>query len=247
MPAAVSISTPVVTVQPGGEGATEVRIRNTGTVVDQFACNLVGDASAWARCEPPVLGIFPNAEGTVRIIFSPPRTSAVTAGLVAYGIRVTAQEDPDFSVVEEGSVQIAGFSAIEARVVPRTSQGKRKAVHRIEVTNTGNAEVTADIAASDPDELLAFDFEPHQLAIGPGRTEVAKLKIAARRSHSGRGVRRIPFNVQVQPGGAPVQVDGAFEQKPKTSILLLLAILVAAAIVVVLLRDQAGAVTLLGV
>jgi hypothetical protein len=49
MPASLSIVTPVVTVEPGGEASAEVRVRNTGTVVDQFACNVLGDASAWAR------------------------------------------------------------------------------------------------------------------------------------------------------------------------------------------------------
>jgi hypothetical protein len=246
MPAAVSVTPPIVSVQPGAEGVAEVRIRNTGTIVDSFTCNLVGDASAWARCDPPFVSLLPGGEETVKVKFTPPRSSAVSAGVIAYGVRVTAQEDSAFSVVEEAAVQIAGFSSVEARVVPRTSEGKRKAVHRIEVTNTGNSVVTADIQASDPDELLAFDYEPRQLSVEPGRTEVAKLKLAARKSHGGRGTRRIPFNVEVNPGGMPVSVDGAFEQKPKASLLLILAIVAVAVVVILLAKDQAGALSLLG-
>jgi hypothetical protein len=237
MPAAVAILTPVTTVQPGGNGSVEVRVRNTGTVVDQFALNLVGEASAWARCEPPVLSLFPNAEETIKVTFTPPRSSTVVAGLIPFGVRVTSQEDPDFSVVEEGSVQIGGFASVEARIVPRTSEGKRKAVHRVEVKNTGNSAVTAELAASDPDELLAFGLAPATLSIEPGVTAVSKLKVAARKAHSGKGPRRMPFNVVIQPGGAPVQVEATFSQKPRGSIFLLIAILVLVAVLAYLLTQ----------
>jgi hypothetical protein len=240
MPAAVSILTPLVTAAPGGTGVAQVMIRNTGTVVDQFAINLVGDASAWARPAPPALSLFPGAEQTVQIHFTPPRSSAVVAGTVPYGVRVTSQEDPEFSVVEEGSVEITGFAAIEARVVPRTSEGKRSAVHRLEITNVGNSVVTADLSASDPDELLAFDVEPDTIEVQPGVTEIAKIKVAAKRAQKGRGTRRMPFNVLIEPGGPPVQVDANFEQKPKASILLFLAILIVLGVLVVLIRDQAA-------
>jgi hypothetical protein len=164
--------------------------------------------------------------------------------MVPYGVRVTAQEDKDFSVVEEGLVQIEGFSAVEAKVVPRTSEAKRKAVHRVEVLNTGNSPVTAEVSASDPDELLAFDIEPSTLTVGPGETGIARMKVAAKKGHRGRGSRRMPFNVVVEPGGPEVRVDGAFEQKPKASILLFLAILIVAAVLVVLLQQQADGLPL---
>lgn len=241
MPATVSITSPVVTVQPGSEVVAAVIIRNTGTVVDQFAVNLVGDASAWARPVPAVLSLFPGAEQSIQIHFSPPRSSETLAGLIPYGVRVTAQEDPDFSVVEEGSVQISGFSAVQARLVPRTSEGKRNVVHRVEVTNSGNTAVNVGVHAEDPDEQLVFDCEPDSLSVEPGATESGRIKVAAKKSHSGRGVKRHPFSVFVEAGGPPVKVDGAFEQKPKSSLLMFVAILVVAGILVFLLKDQAGA------
>ena len=244
MPGLVSILTPVVTVQPGSEGVVEVRIRNSGTVVDQFAVNLVGQASAWARCDPPVLSIFPGAEETVRVHFTPPRSSAVTAGLIPYGVRVTCREDTDFSVVEEGSVQVGGFGSVEAKLVPRTSEGKRTANHRIEVTNTGNAVVEAEVWASDPDELLAIDVEPNHLSVQPGTTAVAKVKMAAVKGPS-RASRRIPFQVDVEGGSAPAQVESAFEQSAKSSSLLVfVAIAVVAAVLVFLVQDQASSLPL---
>ncbi len=246
MPASVSILTPVVTAAPGSEGIGQVTIRNTGSQVDQFAVNLVGDASAWARPDPGVVSLFPGAEQTIAVRFSPPRSSSVTAGTVPFGVRVTSENEPDFSVVEEGAVQIAGFSSLDARIVPRTSEGKQKAVHRVEVTNTGNAPLQASFRAEDADVLLAFEIEPPTLDVAPGATATARVKVAARKAHRGKGSRRIPFHVEVQGGSSPTKLDASFEQKPKGSILLLLAILVVAGVLVFLLKDQVGAQPLSG-
>jgi hypothetical protein len=182
-----------------------------------------------------VVSLFPGAEQTIAIRFSPPRSSTVAAGTVPYGVRVTSQEDPDFSVVEEGTVQITGFSSVEAKLVPRTSESKGKANHRLEITNTGNAPVTAAVSATDPDDLLAFVIEPSDLEVAPGTTAVARVKVAARKANKGKGSRRMPFSVIVNTGGMPVSTDGAMEQQPKGSILLFLAIIVVAAVLVYLL------------
>lgn len=244
MPAALSILTPVVNVQPGGEGVASILIRNTGQVVDQFAINLLGDPSAWGRPDPGVISLFPGAEETVTLRFSPPRTSAIVAGTVPFGVRVTSQEDPEFSIVEEGSVTIGGFSSVEARIVPRTSEGKRNAVHRLEITNTGNAQVSAHLVASDPDNLLVFDFDPGDVEVPPGQTATARVKVVAKKPNRGKGSRRMPFQVHVEPGGAPINLDASFEQKPKASILLFLAIIAVAGVLVYLLQDQAGSLPL---
>ena len=232
-PAVLTLLTPVVSATPGGEGTASVRVKNTGTIVDQFAVNLLGEASAWGSVDPPFVSLFPGAEETVAVHFRPPRSSTVAAGGIAFGVRITSKEDPDFSVVEEGSVQVTGFAGVTAKVVPRTSQGRGSAEHRVEVTNTGNERVQASIMALDPDELLAIGVVPDTLTIEPGRTEVAKVRIAARGAARQPG-RRMPFQVTVDAGtGVPVTADAAFESKGGFPILLVVAILAVAAILVV--------------
>lgn len=242
MPAVVSLLTPLVTVEPGGEGVAELSIRNTGGIVDQFACNLVGEASAWARCDPPVVSLFPNSEERVRVVFAPPRTASVSAGAIAFGVRVTSKEDAEFSLVEEGAVQVGGFASVELRVVPRTSQGKRHADHRVELTNMGNAPVTARITAMDPDDVLAFKIAPPTIEVPAGGTAVARLSLVSREPAKG-GLKRRPFNVTVDTNGQTSMADAAFEQKPKANLLIWLAVIAVGAVLVVLIRDQAeGAV-----
>ena len=238
MPAVVLLRTPVVSVEPGSEVVAEVSIKNSGTVVDQFLCNVLGEASAWARCEPPVVSLFPGAEETVLVRFSPPRAASVAAGTVPFGVQVTSQEDREFSLVEEGSVQVGGFSALTVKVVPRTSQGKRTAKHRVEITNSGNAPLSASLDAIDPDALLAFDFDPRTIEVPGGGEAVVELRVVASAPAKG-APKRHTFTVSAQAEATTASSDAAFEQKPKGSVLIWVAVAVVAAVLVFLLKDTA--------
>src|SRR4030088_598986 len=93
MGASVTLQERAIAVEPGGEGGLSVRVRNTGQVVDQFALQVLRDPAAWPRVDPPALSLFPGAEESVTVRFPPPRTSAVPAGQLPFGIRVVSHED----------------------------------------------------------------------------------------------------------------------------------------------------------
>jgi len=52
MGAITSLEQRSIAVEPGGEATCSILVRNTGTVVDQFTVDVLGDARAWARVEP---------------------------------------------------------------------------------------------------------------------------------------------------------------------------------------------------
>lgn len=240
----VVLGSPVVSAPPGGVGTVEVRVRNTGTVVDQFICNVLGEAAAWATVTPPSLSLFPGAEGAMVITFSPPRSSDVSAGVIVYGAKVDSHEDPSWSQVEEGTLQIAGFSELQTKIVPRTSRGKGKAEHRLEIHNTGNAPVTAEISAEDPDAALAFKIQPAAVEIPPGATATVEIGVRGVQKVSG-GPRRRQFTVTVD-SGSPTTLDAAFEQHPGggSGWLIWVAVAVVAGVLVFLVQDQASGAVL---
>lgn len=240
----VVLGSPVVSAPPGGAATVEVRVRNTGTVVDQFACTILGEAAAWATVTPPSLSLFPGAEGALVVTFTPPRSSEVSAGTIVYGAKVDSHEDPSWSQVEEGTLQIAGFSEVEAKIVPRTSRGKGKAEHRVEIRNIGNASVTAEISAEDPDAALAFKIRPAAVEIPPGATAVVEVGVRGVQKVSG-GPRRRQFSVTVD-SGTPTMLDAAFEQHPGggSGWLIWVAVAAVAGVLVFLVQDQAGSAVL---
>ncbi len=79
MGAIANLASRSVVVAPGAQANTEIRVRNNGTVVDQFTIAVLGDATAWSAAEPPVVSLFPGAEQVVRVTFRPPRSPDVPA------------------------------------------------------------------------------------------------------------------------------------------------------------------------
>ena len=207
-----------MTVVPGGEGAVEIRIANTGAVVDSFTVTVVGAAADWASVEPPTASLFPGADQTVRVVFRPPRSADVAAGDVPFGVRVTSREDPGGSVTEEGVVTVAPFAVVSLELTPRTSRGSRRMVHDVAVTNDGNQSAEVTLQAADPDRALAFAVDPPSVSVAPGQATFARVKVRpAKTFGSGPPITHL-FQVVATSAGAgsgePVAVaDGMAVQE----------------------------------
>lgn len=238
MGASVTLVSPAVAVEPGQAVSIEVRVRNTGSVVDEFVLDVLGDAAGWAAVEPPTLSLFPGAEGTAQAVFRPPRAASTPAGAVPFGLRARSREDPAGSAVEEGTVEVGSFLEPFAELVPRTTRGSSTGSHDLAVDNRGNARLSAEIEATDADRNLKFDVKPPALVVEPGMAEFAKIRVSpVKRFWRGQPKTR-PFQLYVKPaGGIPIALDGTLLQEsvlPPWFVKALLA-LIAALIALVIL------------
>ena len=214
MGALANLENRLLAVEPGSQVSVAVRVRNTGSVVDQFTFQILGDAGAWATVQPGTLSLFPSAEETATIAFSPPRSASVPAGQMPFGVRVISKEDPGGSVVEEGVLDIAPFSDVFAELAPRTSRGSGGATHDLAIDNRGNAPLNAALDAVDPDRLLTFDIKPPGVMADPGTAAFAKVAVRPRRRFWRGSSRTRPFQVLIDsPGVASVTVDGTLVQE----------------------------------
>src|SRR5438046_9798015 len=109
-------------VDAGSETSLVVRVRNRGTIVDQFDIKVVGPTSHWVTVDPPSLRLFPDKEGEARITFRPPRAPDPMADVYPFGIAVRAASDASASTVEEGHVAVAPFVQLSSDVVPQPSR-----------------------------------------------------------------------------------------------------------------------------
>jgi hypothetical protein len=230
-----TIESVTLSVDPGAETACEVRVRNTGQVVDRVLLDVVGDAADWSTVEPPQLNLLPGTDGTARVLFHPPRSSEVLAGDVDFAVRARSQEDPDGSVVEEGTVTVTPFTELIAELTPRTARGRRASKFRLVVSNLGNAPIAAEVSALDPDELLVFTLQPEAVLARPGTATFVKLRAAPKKRFVKGPDKSLPFQAFVLPEVAePVTVDGAMLQQQMMPRWLLPAIAVVVAGVAVL-------------
>jgi hypothetical protein len=214
MGASATLSAPALSVDPGGEAVTEIKVRNTGGVVDQYVVDVLGDAGPFARVEPNVLNLFPGAEGTATIKFQPPKAPKTPAGVVPFGVRVWSKEDPEGSTVQEGQLDVAAFVDTSAELMPRTSRGRRKAKHELAIDNRGNTILNANVSVVDPDELVTARVDPPTAVAPPGSAVFQTVIVKPKRTFLKGAAKTIPFQVIVSgEGQPPVTTDGAMVQE----------------------------------
>jgi hypothetical protein len=211
MGATASLSSSDLSVAPGAVATVDLLVRNNGSVVDELSLRVLGEAGDWAIVEPPTLSLFPQTEGMARVTFSPPRSPSTRAGVIAFGVMVTSREDPEGSVVEEGTLEIAAFTDTTAELIPHAGAGKRNAHFRLAIDNRGNVPVSCQLGGLDPNGNLNFLVRPSGADVAAGTTVFARLTTTA--SHwMWRGqARTLPFAAVVSStdeSAPPIHCEG---------------------------------------
>lgn len=214
MSAVVTLENAALEVEPGASREAVVRIRNTGQIVDRFTIAVLGNASAWVTVSPTAVSLFPGAEETATVTFSPPKGSSPRAGRIPFGIRVRSSEDPTDSVVEEGSITVLPAAATTAAIVPQTSRGSRRGRHDVTITNLGNVPAEVAVQPADPDQLLSFDVRPSRLSLEPGARGAVRLGVRPNETFFLGPPQSKPFGVTiVSSGQAPFELRGTILQR----------------------------------
>lgn len=192
-----------------------VRVRNNGSVVDQFDMQVLGPAAAWTTVEPPSISLLPGAEQSVDVLFRPAKASDVLAGRTSFAVKAMSHEDPDASSVEEGVIDVLPYDERAAELIPRTSKGRRSATHEVAVDNRGNAPIVVDLTGVDPEATMGMQFDPPRLTVAPGTAQFSKVRVKPAKSFWRGTNKTLPFTLFVtsdeQP---PIPLDGSMVQTP---------------------------------
>ena len=145
-----------MTVEPGGEATLTLTLHNTGTVVEGFEFDVLGECRAWADTDPSAVSLLPGDERTVTVHLHPPRGPIPLAGRHPIGVLVRPASRPAESVVVEGDVVVAPFTELAAQLRPVTSRAAWRPHHQVDIENAGNTEVDVSVTALDQDNKLTF-------------------------------------------------------------------------------------------
>ncbi|WP_341716238.1 hypothetical protein QQG74_19720 [Micromonospora sp. FIMYZ51] len=205
----------LVEVSPGSESTCRLDIRNTGSIVESYAIEVLGEPAGWASADPPLVTVYPGDTGSAVVRFQPPRSAQVVAGDRPFAVRVTPAESPDAQVVPEGTVRVLPFAAITPEILPRTSRGRRTGRHEVSVANVGNIPLGVALAGSDPNNRLAVAIRPAELVIAPGEAAFVQVRARSRKLlWQGQPVT-LPFQVDVVTDDVPpARLDAATVQEP---------------------------------
>ncbi|MEV7253136.1 COG1470 family protein [Streptomyces cyaneofuscatus] len=204
--------------KPGEETRRPVQICNSGSVVDRFELDIVGDAKDWIRVEPAEVNAFPDQSVGAELIFTPPRSAKIPAGEVPFALRVMSHEDLEGSAVEEATVTVGAFTDFDVKLVPTTRRARFGARFHAVIDNRGNAPLRTQLYAIDPDTQLRFTLPYKEIEVARGKGAVAPVKVRpAARQWRGPEVT-LPFQVlavhQGQDGDEEHTADGVLIQAP---------------------------------
>ncbi len=203
-----------LTVDPGGTVECEVTLRNTGTVVDRYALQVLGDAARWTRIDPPTVNLVPDAQGSARVTFTPPRSSQVAAGLRPFRLVATSHEDPRSSAFADGTVDVGPFHDIAMALQPQIVEG-RTGTYEVGMSNRGNVPVTVRVDADDPQGALALKVAHPAVSVPPGGSAAVRVNARPRNGTLSGAPRHYPFRVVAQTGwDAPRTLDGQLRYRP---------------------------------
>ncbi|NEE32284.1 hypothetical protein G3M53_43400 [Streptomyces sp. SID7982] len=199
--------------KPGEETRRPVQICNSGSVVDRFELDIVGDAKDWIRVEPTEVNVFPDHSAGAELIFTPPSSADIPAGAVPFALRVMSHEDLEGSVVEEGTVTVGAFTDFGVKLVPTTRRTRFGARFNAVVDNRGNAPLKVQLYATDADAQLRFTFPYKEIEVARGKGAIAPVKVRpVTRQWRGADVS-LPFQVlavhQGEDGDEEQTADGA--------------------------------------
>jgi hypothetical protein len=211
---ATSLSPASVAAEPGGIALATIRVRNTGTVVDELRITVDGPAAPWAEVETPVLRLMPATDGTSVIRLRPPVVPLALAGQVGFTVRVASRQHPAELASESGVLTVGEVRALAATIVPATAKASGSATYEVRVENRGNLAAAVTLAATDPDEALDLAIDTAPVMVQAGETLRASLRAKPRAGIMLGAPERRTFSVTVasegrtaaQAGGTLVQV-----------------------------------------
>src|SRR5437016_13969963 len=116
----ISLDTDRAPVMPGSVATVRVDVRNLGTVVDRYRCELLGMDRSWWTVSPASLELFPQRDpsdrsprttelpstGRFTITIHPPRTPAALAGEWRVAAMVSSEHESATRRVEEPTLTL---------------------------------------------------------------------------------------------------------------------------------------------
>lgn len=214
----------VISVEAGAGASCVVRVHNGTNAAADVSLEVVGDAAAWAWPAPHQLALAPGAEGEARIVFRPPRTAQVRPGSSPFNLRLVAAGDATRTGQVDGVVEVTGFTAVVARLVPPLAEGRRQASLQLVLENEGTvgAQVRIDVRGDAGGVDVAVD--PRSTDLAPRASQQATVTVRAHRPRLGWRSRDHRFRLSVTTVAdgsppAPVVVDGTLRQRPTRTLI----------------------------
>lgn len=208
-----------VGVDPGDKALLAIEVTNSGPETDQYEIIVEGLDPEWTAVLVPSFSVPAGSKAVESIIFQPPRANESMAAAYPFTVKVRSLESGEQRVLA-GVLNVRSFTHLSMEILPKKgvySPMVRDNTFQVTVMNLGNAEQTLQLFGSDPDEELAYSFEPEHVTVGPGHQK--EIEVAATPIHSRplAGARLHGFTISARNPDTPnssCAAQAQLEQRP---------------------------------
>ena len=169
----VDLSPARTEMEPGGSPVEIVlTLHNLSNVVEQYTIEVTGLETDWFTAPVTSLSLFPQDRDQVRISLHAPKRPGLRAG--SYPFQVTAR-------ARSGTADQAAHGVLDVRgiaiyrivdLAPRRLTTRGQGTFRLQVANTGAADVRLALEGRDTDDECTFGFPKQEALVAAGaRTE----------------------------------------------------------------------------
>lgn len=214
----VLISNQSVQLQPGERSELELTVQNFGEVVDRYHISVEGIPPTWASLSRPELSLFPKDQDQIRITLHPPVGPETKAGRYDVHVQVSSQENPAERTSVHILLQIAALTALDLTLRPQRQSGEKEGNYSLQLRNQGNADLTVQLDAMDPEDGCWYTFAPPRVQIPAGQERPVRLTVKPKAPPPQKQPKLYPFTIKAQPLEAPQlarEAQGQWEQLPK--------------------------------
>jgi hypothetical protein len=214
----VELSQPHVEMEPGGTPVEVVAtLQNLSNVVEQYSIEVTGLEADWFTAPVASVSLFPQDKDQVRISLHPPKRPGLRAG--SYPFRVVARARGNATQTSAAGVLDVRGVAIY-RIVdlsPRRLTARGSGTYRLEIANSGAADVRLGLEGADPEKQCNFRFPKGEPLVTAGGKGDYPVVVQPRKRPWIGPEKSYDFTISARPidaRGEPQVVSGQFTHKP---------------------------------
>ncbi|WP_116948352.1 carboxypeptidase regulatory-like domain-containing protein [Jiangella endophytica] len=207
----VTASAARLDVEPGGSAELLLTVTNTADVIDGFTVRALGLPPGAVTARPPLLSLFPDAEGTIAVTVTVPPTHP--AGRHPVVVALDSQHAGPAAETVDLDLAVPRRPAVALAARPSVVRSRGRAEFAVEVANLGNTTLDLTCTAADAGRATSLRFTPATLRLGPGAVATTLVTARAPRRWLGGDLDRI-LTAQVSGPDAEASLPLTLRQRP---------------------------------
>lgn len=183
------LSSSQLEVPLGSSAAVTVAIFNDTDVIAGYRVSVLGADESWIRTDGNETAIFPSETASIDVTITLP--ADFPAGHRRMALQIESLEGLEDIVTLGLDVVVPRYDALNMRVEPSSITAGGTATFGLLLENRGNDKITTTLSGSDEESIVGIEFNPAEITLEPGETEIIRAEASGGRPWFGVMAARV--------------------------------------------------------